>query len=150
MWWSYNWSMWGELFNSLLCGKVLEDFVVNDNIMRLSWCNKMGLSLKLQKSVILNEIFEFFISEACNRCVLYSQNTGLLMLLQFIFYFWNRFKFTNSEKNICHDSFLLQSPEDSWGEVTKSCHHCCDGISLSCPSGSNFSYIRPFLRLRRN
>ncbi len=116
------------------------NLVGNDNVMMLSWCNKMGLSLKSQKSVTSNDIFHFVICESRMTkvcCTLARHMTA--DLAYFIFSCVNVFKLTNSDKKLLswyHKSLLLQSCEDSWGlvrigEPQKISHHHCNGNKCS-------------------
>ncbi len=57
----------------------------------------MGLPLNSQKSAMLDDIFDFVVSESCDGGLLYSHNMWLLILILF-FYFCDSCKFTNSNK----------------------------------------------------
>ncbi len=46
----------------------------------------------------IQQHFSFFVSESCDWGVLYTHNTRLLILVVLIFYFCNRFLFTNFVK----------------------------------------------------
>ncbi len=70
--------------------------VKNDTVMTLWWhhndMTKIGLSLNSQKSLTLDNIFDFVVSESCDGGVSYSNDKWLLILLFLFFTFaidWN-------------------------------------------------------------
>ncbi len=75
----------------------------------------MGLSLNSQKSVMPNahDKFHFVVSESCDRCVVHPQpqhaNADIAFL---IFYFCNKFKFTNSNEKCTTTTSLHSQSHD--------------------------------------
>ncbi len=64
------------------------DFIGNDDIMMLPLCNKLSLSWYSQKSVMLDDIFDFVVSESRDGGVSQAHNRGLLNLLFVFLFLW--------------------------------------------------------------
>ncbi len=79
---------WCQLLQNWFLKKEVDcNLVGNYNGMVSSWCEKMGLLLKSQKSVMYNDIFHFVESESHDKDVSYVHATYLLILL-ILFFVW--------------------------------------------------------------
>ncbi len=83
-----------------------ETLAGNHSVMISSWKDNLGLLLKSPKSVTCN-IFDFIMSESCDRNVLYSNDMWLFILLF-------NFKFCNSQRETVNDVEKFQSNITEW------------------------------------
>ncbi len=102
----------------------------------------MSLLLNSQRSVTVDDVFDFVVSESYHRGVLYAHDTWLLILLIIIFF--DSYKLINSNKKIMNITLNHHSSLTVfWGGATNISHHHNDNRcsrSLRC----NFSWNSPF------
>ncbi len=109
--------------------------VGNGIVIMSSWCNKLGPLLKPKKCDITWHFWFCSIYKPHYGGVSYIHDTWLI-IMHFILYFHDSFKFTNSNKKYLSIQLLfpccLESCEEVRGEPQK-CQHCSDGNGCSCP-----------------